>query len=133
MPGTSELLSLYNNIATTHYVLGEMDQALHYYNEMHRLEQEELCSLSVSTHDNISDLAKSALSTLQNIARVYQKKRKTVIALQYLRKASAFFLEHEELMGDEDRHSLYSSFEMYYSNCGMLHHNSTSKPGAPAA
>ena len=126
MPGTSELLSLYNNIATTHYVIGEMDQALHYYNEIHRLEQEELCSLSISTHDNISDLAKSALSTLQNIARVY-------IALQYLRKVSAFSLEHKELIGDKDRHSLYSSFGMYYSNCGMLHNDSTSKSDAPTA
>ena len=33
VPGTSELLSLYNNIATTHYVLGEMDQALNFYRD----------------------------------------------------------------------------------------------------
>ena len=100
---------------------------------MHRLEQEELSTVSVSANDDISDLAKSVLSTLQNIARVYQKKGKMHIALQCLRKASAFFLAHEELMGDEDRHYLYSSFEMHYCNFGMLHHNRASKPGAPAA
>ena len=134
--GTSELLSLYNNIAITHYVLDAMDQALHFYNEMHRLEEKALSALSVLTDDNIYDLATSALSTLQNIARVYQKKGKTDMALQYLRKASAFFLEHEELMGDEDRHSLCSSFEVYYSDFRMLQyndHNSASKPCAPAA
>jgi len=100
------------------------------------LEEEAISALSVSTEDNISNLAKSALSTLQNIAMVYQKKGKTDIALQYLRKASAFFLEHEELMCDEDRHSLYSSLEMYYSNFRMLEdkdHSIASTPGAPAA
>jgi len=134
--GTSELLALHNNIAITHCVLGELDQALRFYNEMHHLEEEEISALSVSTDDNISDLAKSALSTLQNIARVYQKKGKTDIELQYLRKASAFFLEHEELMCDEDRHSLYSSLEICYSNFRKLQDNDdniASKPGAPAA
>jgi len=134
--GTSEILALHNNIAITHCVLGELDQALRFYNEMHHLEEEEIYASSVSTDDNISDLAKSALSTLQSIARVYQKKGKTGIELQYLRKASAFFLEHEELMCDEDRYSLYSSLEMYYSDFRMLQdkgHSITSKPGAPAA
>jgi len=106
--GTSELLALHNNIAITHCVLGELDQTLHFYNEMHQLEEDEFAALSVSTGDNISDLAKSALSTLQNIARVYQKKGKTDIELQYLRKASEIFLEHEEMMCDEDRYSLHS-------------------------
>jgi len=57
---------------------------------MHHLEEDKISALSVSTDDNTSNLAKSALSTLQNIARVYQKKGKTDIAIQYLRKASAF-------------------------------------------
>jgi tetratricopeptide (TPR) repeat protein len=117
-PRTSVLLSLYNNIATTHYVLDEMDQALHFYNEMHCLEEEELSTLS-QADDNISDIAKSVLSTLQNIARVYQKKGKLDTAHQYLTKASTFFHEHEEMMCDSDRHSLYLSFEMYQSNFRM--------------
>jgi tetratricopeptide (TPR) repeat protein len=89
---TSDMLSLYNNIAITNYMLRDMDQALHYYNEMHRLEEEELAAPYVSTDENISDLVKFFLSTLQNIARVYQKKGKTDKAHHYLKKASAFFL-----------------------------------------
>ena len=51
-----------------------MDQALHYYNEMHRLEEEELSKPCVSTDDNISDLVKLVLSTLRNIARCIRRK-----------------------------------------------------------
>jgi len=135
-PGISELLSLYNNIAITHDVLDELDQALHFYNELRRLEEEELAALSASADDHISDIAKSVLSTLQNIARVYQKKGKMDIARQYLTKASTFFHEHEELMGDADRQSLYSSLETYYSNLRMRQrndHSSASNAGARAA
>ena len=128
---TSDMLSLYNNIAITNYMLRDMDQTLHYYDEMHRLEEEELSALS-QTDDSISDIAKSVLSTLQNIARVYQKKGKMDIARQYLTKASTFFHEHEELMGDADRHSLYSSFEMYQSNFRMRQ-SSASNSSARAA
>ena len=58
-----------------------------------------IASSYVSTDDRTSDRGvPHVLSTLQNIAQVYQEKGEMDNALQYPRKASAFYFEHKTLM-----------------------------------
>ena len=47
---------------------------------------------------------------------MHQEKGEMKNSLNYLRKAAACFIEHEEFMSNEDRSSLNRSFEMCYSN-----------------
>ena len=65
-----ELLILYNNIARTCSILGDMDKALHYDKESYRVEKKEIVSSSFAKDDDhISDycvLPKHVVSTLQN-------------------------------------------------------------------
>ena len=119
-----ELATLYSNIARTSILLDDMDQALHYYKEGYYLEEKEIASFKPGL----------VLSTLQRIAWVYQEKEEMDKAHKYLIKAATLFLGNEGFMSFEDRSSLQSSFEHYYSNFRVdIGGGNGSKHCAPAA
>jgi len=137
-PCVTDLSTLYSNIARAYKLLGDVDQALHYYEESYRMLVEG--ENAFATDDNNDTCgrvyAKHTLSTLQDIALVYQEKGEMGKALQSLRKAFAFFVKHEGLISNIDRSGLYSSFEVYYLNLSQLRCNAdviVSKHCAPAA
>jgi len=103
MAYVTALSTLQNNIAGTYTLLRDMDQALHFFEESHRLEQTS-ASLSVSV------AAKAIFVTLLYNTQYWllcRKKGDMDKGLLYLRKAATFPFEHDQkVISDLDRLSL---------------------------
>ena len=110
-PCITELWIIYSNIGRTCNLLGDTDQALYYYKES--IKEEHTFTKDDSDGPSRSIYSNHVLSTLENIALVYQEYGQIEKALMYLRKASTIFAEIRGLMSDIDRSALYSSFEVY--------------------